>query len=107
MSTLRTYHPIRKVSDKARDKQAARAACIRDVRKRAGYRCEIRVEGVCTGAAEHTHEIVMRSAGGDITDPSNCLATCADCHRHIHNNPEWAYQNGFIKSRYEGRNNHE
>lgn len=102
--SLRTYHPLRKMSDKTRDKQAARAACIRAVRKRAGYRCEIRIDGVCTGAAEHTHEIVTRAAGGDITDPTNCLATCASCHRWTHEHPEEAYKRGLIKSRYEGRN---
>ena len=104
MSTLRTYHPMRKISDKAREKQAARAACIRDVRKRAGYRCEARIHGVCTGAAEHTHEKVMRSAGGSITDPDNCLAVCSACHRFIHENREFAAKEGFIQSRYEGRN---
>lgn len=63
-------------SQKAKERVPDRLACCAAVRERSGGRCETRIEGVCTGAMAHTHEIKSRSAGGSITDPSNCLATC-------------------------------
>lgn len=47
------------------------------------------------------HEVLRRSAGGDILDPSNCLAVCRPHHDRIHRSPTWAMERGFLKSRYE------
>ena len=47
---------------------------------RAGYRCEIRTEGICLGAAtEFDHAIPMSEGGRD--DDFNGQAACAPCHR--------------------------
>jgi hypothetical protein len=70
----------------------------RYVMARAGGYCEARVEDVCSFRASHAHHLVMRSQGGNDT-PGNLLAVCAECHEHIHRNPEWAYERGFLFKR--------
>lgn len=66
---------------------------------RAHGRCEANIAAAaCTGRAEHAHHRLMRSQGGS-DDPSNLLAVCGRCHRHIHNNPGWAYERGFLLHR--------
>lgn len=62
-------------------------------------RCEARCEGVCTTKAEHVHHIVLRSRGGS-DDPANLAAVCNSCHRHIHDNPAWATEHGFMRSKW-------
>lgn len=68
------------------------------VRSRANGRCEVRIEGVCLGRGDAAHHIVPRGRGGS-DDPGNLLHVCSPCHRHIHAHPEWARQQGFLKSR--------
>jgi hypothetical protein len=46
------------------------------------------------------HEVLRRSAGGDILDPANCLVVCRPHHDRIHRSPTWAMERGFLKSRY-------
>lgn len=46
--------------------------------------------------ADHVHELLPRSAGGSITDPTNCRAVCFTCHRAIHDDPEAAYRDGWL-----------
>lgn len=83
---------------------AARDAWWRKVRAyvmgRAGHRCEARVPGVCTGAAEHAHHIRLRSQGGEDAE-HNLLAVCHPCHAHIHANPAESYANGWLRRSWE------
>lgn len=50
------------------------------VMMRAGYRCEARLDG-CQDAAHEWHHRQRRRDGADV--PSNGLALCQACHRHI------------------------
>jgi 5-methylcytosine-specific restriction endonuclease McrA len=61
--------------------------------------CEARVDGVCQGRAQHMHHVVLRSRGGS-NDLSNLRAVCTACHDHIHANPRWATEHGFMASRW-------
>lgn len=58
--------------------------------------CEARIEGVCTGRANHRHHKVLRSRGGT-DDRSNTADLCWACHGYIHANPRWAYGTGWIQ----------
>lgn len=63
--------------------------------------CEARIEGVCTGRAEHRHHLLLRSQGG--TDhESNTVDVCSACHRHVHDNTGWAYSVGLLRHRCPG-----
>ena len=59
--------------------------------------CAAKVDG-CTGMATATHH--KRGRIGDLlTDESNFLAVCNNCHRWIELNPVEAKMRGFSKSR--------
>ena len=58
----------------------------------------------CCPAPTEVHEILRRSAGGDILDEANVLAVCHSAHRWIHSHPKEARTLGLLKSRYAGRN---
>lgn len=61
--------------------------------------------------AEHVKcELCKRSNSSDIhhkagrwkarlSDTNNFMALCRECHEHIHNNPGWAYANGYLLKR--------
>jgi 5-methylcytosine-specific restriction endonuclease McrA len=69
----------------------AAAACdplIDEARRR----CEVRSRDV--------HELLARSAGGDILDPANIVVLCRSCHRWVHAHPEMAKELGLRRSRY-------
>ena len=34
-----------------------------------------------------------------LTDATNFMALCRECHEHIHKHPEWAYLNGYLLRR--------
>lgn len=34
-----------------------------------------------------------------LTDATNFMALCRECHEHIHKNPGWAYGNGYLLKR--------
>ena len=61
---------------------------------RAQGRCE-----VCGNKATEAHHILRRSQGGT-NDPSNLLAVCHACHARIHAQPQWAFERGYLRSRY-------
>lgn len=54
----------------------------------------------CTRRARDVHEVLARSAGGDILDEKNCLCVCRNCRDWIGNNPAAATRAGLRKSRY-------
>lgn len=54
----------------------------------------------CQRKAVDVHEILARSAGGDILDEDNCVPVCRNCHRFIGDKPALATKAGLRKSRY-------
>ncbi len=58
-----------------------------------------RCNGVCEVCgerpAEHPHHKLRRSQGGKHT-LDNLLCVDAICHRQIHDNPAWAYDQGYM-----------
>jgi len=66
--------------------------------------CEVRIEDICDGASVDVHELLARSAGGSITDESNCVCVCRRCHDWINTHPKEARARGLRLSRYAGRN---
>lgn len=67
----------------------------RAVEQRAGHHCEIHATARCQGRAEHCHHKLMRSAGGKHTE-DNLVLTCENCHRYVHEHPNWAYEHGWL-----------
>jgi 5-methylcytosine-specific restriction enzyme A len=47
---------------------------------RANWRCQLRIEGVCIGAASECDDVVSVADGGS-NDVSNLRAACRPCHR--------------------------
>jgi hypothetical protein len=100
----RARKPIRSVSAKRKASFRARAECRRIVMERCGRACEAcpKVEpGGLLRVAVHVHEILPRSAGGDITDPANCLGVCERHHQWIHEHPIEARQLGLLQTSWE------
>lgn len=68
----------------------------RHVLDRADHRCEARIEGVCLGRARDAHHLVLRSQGGP-DEPWNLASLCRPCHEHVHQNPAWSYEHGWLR----------
>lgn len=87
--------PMRRVSAKKSraDRELARNAKI--VRERSGGRCELRVEGVCLGRAQHPHHIQKRSQGGS-HHYSNLLDACDPCNGWVEDHPREAAERGWV-----------
>ena len=70
------------------------------VQERAQGRCEAvlapRMTG-CSGYGSMAHHIIPRSRGIDHS-PGNLMWVSAKCHAHIHDNPKWATEVGYLKS---------
>lgn len=60
--------------------------------------CEAKIPGVCTGRATEIHHRAGRVVDL-LTDKSNFLAVCRECHNKIEARPEWAKEMGFSGSR--------
>lgn len=88
--------PIKRISPKRRKRNAEWAKVTREAIKAAVVCGVVSVD--CTGYATEGHHRKLRSQGGTDT-LSNCVPTCAACHRYIHNNPAWAVRSGFIEAR--------
>jgi 5-methylcytosine-specific restriction endonuclease McrA len=44
------------------------------------YRCQLKIEGVCTTFASHAHHLDGKAAGDD---PARIVAACKECNLHI------------------------
>lgn len=78
--------------------EGRRAFVARILRQRP--ECEARIVGACTGASVDVHEVLRRSAGGDIVDDANVRALCRPCHDWIHTHPREARRLGLLASRF-------
>jgi hypothetical protein len=81
---------------RARAVFAARALVLRAMFEEDPW-CRARIDGVCTGLAEDGHEPLLRSRGGDPTDPANIVLLCRKCHDHAHANPRVAEALGLMR----------
>ena len=87
--------PIKKVSKKAAQRRREWKATFATAMKLSNHRCIIQVEGICLGYATQGHHRKARSQGGK-NELANCVPACAACHRHVHANPKWAKEHGWI-----------
>jgi 5-methylcytosine-specific restriction endonuclease McrA len=55
----------------------------RRVLTEAGHRCQIGIEGVCTGRAQSVDHIRPVAEGGAILDRNNCRAACNACNSYL------------------------
>ncbi len=120
-SQLRTYTPMKKVSDKkliagggfvfstftgprtplakfgrrARKQQPGRRKAMAVVHKRSDHWCELRIPGVCTGRSQGGHELEKRSAGGAVDDVANLKDACNACNGWVEDHPIEAQAMGF------------
>jgi hypothetical protein len=62
--------------------------------------CEANITGICTWRSVDVHEVLRRSAGGDIVDDGNVKALCRPCHDWIHTHPREARRLGLLASRF-------
>ncbi len=61
-----------------------------------GPGCEARLVG-CDGRAVDCHELLRRSQGGSLTDPSNLLLLCRSCHSWATEHPADAVTAGLSR----------
>lgn len=90
--------PLRSVSAKRRKLAPARKRCREAVIERAQGRCE-----VCGRVGFEVHEKLTRARGGSITDPSNCMLLCGECHAATHAMPREAAAIGLLISQHSER----
>lgn len=50
---------------------------------RDGYRCQLRLEGICTTIADQVHHTVAREISGD--DPAHLVSACRACNLAVGN----------------------
>ena len=62
--------------------------------------CEAQVPDVCTGKSVDLHELLARSQGGSILDPSNIICVCRACHDFIGREVKQATEMGLRRRRY-------
>lgn len=56
----------------------------------------------CNAArSTEVHELLSRGRGGSITDPTNCVALCHDCHALITREPAQALAEGWLRNSWE------
>ena len=65
---------------------------------RSGGKCEAACSDSCQEKGGHLHHKLMRSQGGKHT-VDNLIDVCLACHGHIHAQPKWSYEHGFLVRR--------
>lgn len=55
----------------------------------------------CDQPSTDVHEPLTRARGGSYLDLQNCKAVCRLHHDLIHAEPEWAYEEGFLRHSWE------
>lgn len=51
----------------------------------------------CYARSTACHEPLTRARGGSILDPLNIRCVCGPHHTEIHQEPAWAYEQGFLR----------
>lgn len=70
------------------------------VHARSGFRCEAALPGCTIGVTSEPHHRKRRSQGGPNT-LANLLDICNNCHRYVHDHPDWAYARGLLIRRHD------
>lgn len=91
----KTPKPLRRMSFKRAATLGAREECVRIVKERDKVCQAWRMGGVCSGPYD-AHEPLMRSRGGDPTDPDACILVCRRHHDAIHDFPTKATKLGLL-----------
>ena len=93
---------LRSLSAARRALRAERWAVVFEVFERDGYKCRAQGFGgiVCQGPLD-AHAPLMRSQGGDIYDPDQCVTVCRAHHDFIHAHPAWSYEAGWLVRSWE------
>ena len=89
--------PVKPMSDTQRQR-IAKYSLVRAEYLSERETCEAKIPGVCTGRATDVHHRAGR-VGDLLTDKSNFLAVCRECHEFIHESPDYAYKNGLMLKR--------
>jgi 5-methylcytosine-specific restriction endonuclease McrA len=80
-------------------KKAQRSSEYRDELEAMRPLVTSRAHGICEVCSfrqsDQIHHKLRRSQGGT-NHLANLVAVCSDCHSHIHDNPAWSYQNGWL-----------
>lgn len=97
-SRLKRSAGIRKQSRKRAAVSGDERQLYADVVAEAG-RCE-RCE---TLPAIEAHHLMRRSSGKKRLERENLVGLCRPCHDFIHRNPKWAYENDWLRSKFNGR----
>lgn len=71
---------------------------LRDEYLTANNQCEAQIEGVCIHGPVELHHRAPRAF--HLCDTHIFLSVCRPCHRHIHDNSEWAFEKGFLLSKH-------
>lgn len=94
---LKPHKPISPVSTKQKQR-LAKYALVRAEYLAEHPTCEAKIGYTCRGRAVDIHHKKGR-IGDLLTDKSNFLAVCRECHSEIELRPEWAKEMGFSESR--------
>lgn len=98
--------PWKNTPDDRRRSAAAYDARYRRNRDRAmrrdRWRCQLRIPGICIGAASECDHIISRADGGG-SDLGNLRAACKPCHQHRTTEQGHAAQRGSSTRRYTQR----
>ncbi len=90
--------PIKQVSDKQAAKLKDLKQVVKGIIKKGETLCAVQVPGICkklADAPEHTKGRI----GKNLTDKENLIPCCNPCNGFLSDNPQWARDNGFAKSR--------
>lgn len=90
---------VNPVSDRRRERDAVYPQRKAERAAMDGWRCVLKVPGVCTGGYEQTHHWAGR-VGKDPHRLANLRSCCAACHRYVTEHPAEAIANGWSGSRH-------
>lgn len=94
----RKRKPLPRMSEKARERAAARKVTVEIVRRRDNHTCQARglVDSVRCGGPLDPHEIIPRSAWQlGYLEPGNVVTVCRRHHEWIDNHPDDAFALGL------------
>ncbi len=63
------------------------------VHARSGFRCEIGLDGCTVGVTSTPHHRKRRPSPNTL---ANLLDTCPNCHRYVHDHPDFSYGRGLL-----------
>jgi hypothetical protein len=91
--TLNTGTPRKRIAPQSAKRKAEQQVRRALAGQLEGARCQLRLE-VCTGGAEHWHELVGAGVGGSRTDLRNLTPACDACNGYLEQLPD-RYERGL------------